>query len=200
MNDKRYFIYLNGYPGIGKLTIANELVKLIPNTKLYHNHLMIDPVAALLERDDPDYHKIRSSFRRHILRVISTSESTRNFNWIFTDARCTSPVGSEAAQDFELAAKQSGATFVPVALSCGLEENLRRTMTRAAAAAAAVDAKTTKTTKLTDTDLVCQVRQEEIMYQFGGREELQLDITHFTPFESAQKISQHLTSLSPQTQ
>lgn len=187
-HDMRYFIYLNGYPGIGKLTIANELARLIPNTKVYHNHLMIDPVAALVDRDDPEYHRIRSSFRRHILHVISTSESTRKLNWIFTDARCTSDIGSEAAQDFKLAAEQGGATFIPVALSCDLEENVRRTVTRAGV--------NPKTTKLTNPDLVCQVRQEEVMYQFGGREELQLDITHLSASEAAQKVSQHLKSLS----
>lgn len=184
----RYFIYINGYPGSGKLTIANELAKLIPDTKVYHNHLMIDPVAALVNRDDPEYDRIRSSFRRYILDVIATSESTGNFNWIFTDARCTSSIGSEAAQDYQLAAERRGVPFIPVALSCSLEENLQRTMTRAASI-------NNNTTKLTDPALVQKVRQEEVMYQFGGREELQLDITNLTASEAAQKISQHLKSL-----
>lgn len=86
--------------------------------------------------------------------------------WIFTDARSTSPVGAAAAQDYRLAAERRGVTFVPVALSCGLEENLRRVALRRAAGAAA--GSRTTTTKLTDLALVQQVRQEEVMYRFGG--------------------------------
>ncbi|KAK1766698.1 hypothetical protein QBC33DRAFT_83827 [Phialemonium atrogriseum] len=47
------YIYINGYPGVGKLTVAKELEKLIPGSKIYHNHLLIDPVAPLVERTSP---------------------------------------------------------------------------------------------------------------------------------------------------
>lgn len=53
-----YSIYINGYPGMGKLAVADALAKLIPRAKILHNHLMIDPVAALVDRDRPEYHAI----------------------------------------------------------------------------------------------------------------------------------------------
>jgi hypothetical protein len=68
-------LYLNGYPGVGKLTISRELLsvtsipvlnmtdedprKLIPNSRVFHNHLIIDPAGALFERDDPEYQPLR---------------------------------------------------------------------------------------------------------------------------------------------
>ncbi|KAH7202525.1 hypothetical protein BKA60DRAFT_163286 [Fusarium oxysporum] len=72
------FIYINGYPGIGKLTIAKELQQLLPNSKVYHNHLLIDPIDALVERSSPGYHEMRTGLRRYILNEIVTSKHTKD--------------------------------------------------------------------------------------------------------------------------
>ena len=63
------YIHINGYSGVGKLTIAKKIEKLIPNSKIYHNQLFIDTLASLVDRHSPHYHDIRSSFRRHILNI-----------------------------------------------------------------------------------------------------------------------------------
>lgn len=120
------YIYINSYPGVGKLTVAKELEKLIPGSKVYHNHLLIDPVAPLVERTSPHYHTIRASLRRHVLDIIATSEATQHVTWVFTDSRSSSPIGSAAAQDYENAAIKRGVPFVSVILQCELEENLKR--------------------------------------------------------------------------
>ena len=91
------FIYINGYPGVGKLTIAKELSyvslhisyvnqllayplcnrKVIANSKIFHNHLLIDPVAALFKRDMDEYQPLRKAlvrgFLERIFKVIVTS-------------------------------------------------------------------------------------------------------------------------------
>lgn len=59
------WIYINGYPGVGKLAIGQEVRKLIPKSKIFHNHLMIDPAAAIVDRGTPEYHEIRASIRQH---------------------------------------------------------------------------------------------------------------------------------------
>lgn len=43
------FVYINGYPGIGKLTVANELTKIVPSSEVIGNHSLIDPVARKYE-------------------------------------------------------------------------------------------------------------------------------------------------------
>ncbi|TDZ48443.1 hypothetical protein CTRI78_v008163 [Colletotrichum trifolii] len=98
-----YYIYINGYPGIGKLTVAKELQGLLPNSKVYHNRLLIDPIAPIVELED-----------------------VRRTTWIFTDSRSTSPSGATAAEDYQRAAEQRGAKFTPIMLHYDLEENLRR--------------------------------------------------------------------------
>lgn len=61
MVEVQPFIYINGFPGVGKLTIATELQKLLPSSKVINNHLLIDPVAAIHERSDPEYQPLRKA-------------------------------------------------------------------------------------------------------------------------------------------
>lgn len=41
-------IFIYGYPGVGKLTLAKELEK-ITNYKLFHNHLTVDFVSSIFD-------------------------------------------------------------------------------------------------------------------------------------------------------
>ncbi|KAK1252713.1 hypothetical protein MKX08_003900 [Trichoderma sp. CBMAI-0020] len=181
------YIYINGYPGIGKLTIAKELEKLIPNSKVYHNHLFIDPIAPLVDRDSPHYHDIRTSFRRHILNTIATSEATARTTWIFTDSRSSDPIGSTGAQDYENAANLRGALLIPIILHCEMAENLTRVMS---------EERGTGNTKLRDAATLENIRLKEDIYTFGGPYELKLDITNITASEAAEKIYEHLAEVT----
>ncbi|KAL6696351.1 hypothetical protein J3F84DRAFT_408184 [Trichoderma pleuroticola] len=185
------YIYINGYPGIGKLTIAKELEKLIPSSKIYHNHLFIDPVAPLVVRCSPHYQDIRTSFRRHILSTIATSEATQQFTWIFTDSRSSSLIGSMGAQDYKDAASIRGVPFISVILRCQLEENVTRILVEERGAGF--------NTKLTDPEVLKKIRQEEDIYTFGGPYELELDITNITPTGAAQKIYEHSVKATSMT-
>ena len=48
-------IYINAFPGTGKLTIARCLLTLFPKAILLDNHCLIDPVAAKYPREHPEY-------------------------------------------------------------------------------------------------------------------------------------------------
>lgn len=76
------FVYINGYPGIGKLTVANELThvrpsvlaaifvrltlvrKIVPSSEVIGNHSLIDPVARKYERWMPEYYPMRKAVVR----------------------------------------------------------------------------------------------------------------------------------------
>ncbi|KAI5365851.1 putative P-loop containing nucleoside triphosphate hydrolase [Septoria linicola] len=66
---RRPLVWINGFPGVGKLTIARELVKFYEqqDVVLIDNHQLIDPVAAKWKRDDPKYYTER---RRERLRAL----------------------------------------------------------------------------------------------------------------------------------
>ncbi|TDZ37383.1 hypothetical protein C8035_v007011 [Colletotrichum spinosum] len=178
------YIYINGYPGVGKLTVANELQGLLPDSRVYHHHLLIDPIAPIVERTSHNYQTIRTSLRRHVLNIIATADEVRYTTWIFTDSRSTSPCGATAAQDYKRAAEQRGARFIPIVLHCDLKENLRRMADEERISGG--------NTKLTDEDVLRKVREEEELYQFGGAYELQLDITTMRPAEVAKAIAEHI--------
>ena len=72
-------IYINGYPGVGKQTIARELMSILPYpVKLLDNHLLIDPVAALLDRSSPEYYPLQQRVRSTLLSAIAQSSELLN--------------------------------------------------------------------------------------------------------------------------
>jgi adenylylsulfate kinase-like enzyme len=49
-------LWLNGFPGTGKLTVAKALLETLGDRMIIiDNHQLIDPVAAKFSRDHPDY-------------------------------------------------------------------------------------------------------------------------------------------------
>ncbi|KAF4949036.1 hypothetical protein FGADI_9321 [Fusarium gaditjirri] len=182
------FIYINGFPGVGKLTIAKELQQLLPGSKVYHNHLLIDPIDALVERSSPGYHEMRTGLRRYILNAIATSEYTKDKTWIFTDAREASEAGEKGAKDYEAAARKRRVSFISIVLECEIEENIRRAINPMRSQS--VDA------KLTDEAILRLILENEAIYRFGDENELVLDVTKLSSNEAALRIKEHVNRLA----
>lgn len=51
-------VFLYGYPGVGKLTVANELAK-ITNFKVFHNHLTVDLLLSVFDFGTPEFIQLR---------------------------------------------------------------------------------------------------------------------------------------------
>lgn len=56
------YIWINGFPGVGKLTTALALQRTLDDAVLLDNHSLIDVVA--LPRDHPQYHVERKQARQ----------------------------------------------------------------------------------------------------------------------------------------
>ncbi len=61
-------IFIYGPPATGKLTVANELVK-ITNFKLFHNHLTVDLICSLFEWGGENYSKLNAKFRLEMFKA-----------------------------------------------------------------------------------------------------------------------------------
>src|SRR6478609_6185984 len=59
-------IFLYGPPATGKLTVAQELVKLT-GYKLLHNHLTVDLVSAFFDFESEQAQRLSSKFRLEML-------------------------------------------------------------------------------------------------------------------------------------
>ncbi|KAL8752771.1 MAG: hypothetical protein Q9199_005508 [Rusavskia elegans] len=179
------FIYINGYPGVGKYTIAKKLVKLLPNAKLLDNHLLIDPVAAVYDRSMPEYQWLRRRIRSSILNSIALSISLRDVTWIFTDSQSSSEVGKAAVTDYIHAAELRGSPIISIILSCATEENVLR-----------LGAADRRGTKLRDAKILLEIRKTEDLYRFGGETEIDIDVTELRPHHAAQAIYDFVRNVS----
>lgn len=78
---KPLIVYINGYPGVGKLSVARALwydcrfsartsgsyhpsSSLLPKAKLFDNHSLIDATAMIFDREMPEYRPLRQQMVR----------------------------------------------------------------------------------------------------------------------------------------
>lgn len=77
-------IWINGFPGTGKLTIATVLKTIDDKIILIGNRKMIDPVEARFTRDHPDYQKHRRAERETVFRRHVVAEDDEDRTIVFT--------------------------------------------------------------------------------------------------------------------
>lgn len=84
-------VWINGFPGTGKLTIANAIANLHGHDKtvVLDNHKLIDPVEATFPRGHPDYNKQRQIYRQAVLEENVCNSSHHNRLVIFTGKAST---------------------------------------------------------------------------------------------------------------
>jgi tRNA uridine 5-carbamoylmethylation protein Kti12 len=179
-------IHINGYPGSGKLTIARKLVDLLSpyNGKLVHNHLLIDPVGAVLPRSSPDYQPMRRALRSVIFDALAVSQDTAGSVFVFTDFQSGDDVGRGVMLEYREMAARRNCTFVPITVTCSKDENLRRL----------ASAERMLHRKLTDAELVTHLRDNAITHQWPKDDpfHMELDITALDADVVAHMILEHV--------
>lgn len=194
------YIYINGYPGIGKYAIAKELQKLIPNSKIYQNEWLLDPLEPL-KRKEMEHRDRRILLRRDILAIIPTSKETRNNTWIFTDTRCNNITDTIAATDYRDAAYLREAGFISVILTCDLEENVTRVLAEQREINNGEIPEPNTNIKLHNLILLHMLEEDQELYKFHDEcdLELEIDTTGMTPLAVAREISEKVAKLAADT-
>jgi len=77
-------IWINGFPGSGKRTVAMEIGALCPEALVLDNHKLIDPVEARIPRTHPDYQRERRAYRQAVLEEHVCNAATLSQLVIFT--------------------------------------------------------------------------------------------------------------------
>lgn len=77
-------IWINGFPGAGKLTVARELGALDERIKVIDNHQLIDPVEARFSRSQPEYQPARKQERQRAFAQWVLSEQHLGRTIVFT--------------------------------------------------------------------------------------------------------------------
>ncbi|CAI7624617.1 unnamed protein product [Penicillium glandicola] len=181
-------VHLNGFPGVGKLTIARYLIKQPPSAKLVHNHLLINPADAVLHRTQPGYQSLRRRIRSSIFSALTDEPATFDTTYIFTDFQSDDELGSAVCAEYLATAEARRAALVPILLFCDEETNMQRL----------VSSDRELHAKLTDVELVTKFRRGDV-YRFAGHSNyLELDVSNFTPEEAAKRICEHLGRVCPE--
>ncbi|GJJ12645.1 hypothetical protein Clacol_006889 [Clathrus columnatus] len=172
------WIYFNGSPGVGKLTIAKQLRDLIPGSKVIHNHLVIELCLGAFERGSQEYEDLRKAVRNEVLSAISTSEKGRETTYIFTGSHgADTSVGPMIARQHSDHAKAQNIPFISVIMTCEEEEHLRRVTS--------ADRKF----KLNDIDSLKKTVSSGELFAFQCEYEINpLDVTNLSPLEGAKVI------------
>ncbi|KAJ5494159.1 hypothetical protein N7463_010246 [Penicillium fimorum] len=183
-------IYLNAFPGAGKLTVAQHLVARVAhsaNIKLVHNHLLINPADAVLHRTQPGYQSLRHALRAAVFASLTTEPETFNTTYLFTDFQTKNEQGASVCAEYAQAAKDRGCLLIPVVLTCNEDENIKRI----------TQSDREKHAKLMDVELLKTFRKGSV-FEFSDRKEfLKIDVTHLEPEEVARIIWEHALTFHP---
>ncbi|KAK2758672.1 hypothetical protein FQN54_003362 [Arachnomyces sp. PD_36] len=173
-------VWINGFPGSGKLTIATAIAQLHEPAVVLDNHKLIDPVEARCPRTHPDYNKERRLYRQAVLDEFVCDETTLSKLVIFTDFQSSNELGRDVAMEYRDAARRSGRPFIPVYLTCDMDANVQRI--------ASLERVDSGTKKLTDAQQLQALRGRCELFRFDECPSFTVDSTHLPPLEAAAKI------------
>ncbi|KAJ5242165.1 uncharacterized protein N7469_000492 [Penicillium citrinum] len=174
-------IWINGFPGSGKLTVAKVFKQLTSDdTIILDNHQLIDPVEARFPRLHPEYQKERHLYRQAVFKEHVYNKANLSKIVVFTDFQSNNELGRDTATEYKICAMESGRVFLPVYLICDLNTNLKRVNT--------IERIDSGTKKLTNVELVKNLRWKCDLFRFDDCPGLTLDSTGASPLEIASKI------------
>jgi hypothetical protein len=129
-------IYLIGFAGVGKYTIAKAIAEMMAWTlepcKIVDNHYVLNPIFNLIAQDGvtPLPAQVWDAAMQVRLAVLATIEhvSPKDWNFVFTNELTEDSDGSNLMLYSQIlkVAEARGARFVPVRLWCDLEEHVSR--------------------------------------------------------------------------
>jgi hypothetical protein len=188
------FIYLFGFAGSGKLTIAKEIAERW-DCVLVDNHHVNNVIFALIDIDQHGEGQLPDAVWDHVMRVRQAAmDAIRALarprrNFVFTN-ELIEGVDRHAVFFHDIAelAKDRGAYLLPVRLHVDADELARRI----------ASPEREEKLKLTNPDVALEKAQNEEVFRPEGHDYMDLDVTSLEPAESAQRILAELERrLSP---
>jgi len=125
-----FLLLLNGFPGVGKLTLARNLSTLLgqdkdgPQVRLLDNHLLIDPVSAIEPERTPYHYELRKAFRDVAFSALKNLPG--KVVMLMTDCLSETVEGRTQFEEYLGVALARGCTMVVCNLVCGEQENKQR--------------------------------------------------------------------------
>lgn len=184
---KNTFIYLIGFPGTGKYTIAREICRQAEDFRLVDNHLINNPVFSLIAADGitPLPQQVWDNTEKIWNVVLDTivNISPADYSFVFTNALLQSNPADRGwlLQLQDMAENKRNGIFVPVRLACAVEELKKRIVNN--------DRKIRM--KTIDPLAPQRYAQHEEVLRVEHKNLLNLDVTHLNPETAATAILNH---------
>lgn len=189
MINNGFLLHLNAFPGTGKLTVAREIAQW-KNTQLIDNHMINNSVFALVRENASDtLPEDVWGYTQRIRDVVldaMVNIAKPEFNFVMTNCfyqEDTSDV--QIYSQIKEAAQKSGRSYIPILLTCDLEEHERRI----------TNEDREKNLKMRDASQLKSMRDEFSLCGKDHANALVLDITDLQPHETAQKIRTHVSKV-----
>ena len=177
-------IHINGYPGVGKLTIAKILSEKL-GARLLDNHSIYNVALALTEFKSPEYYDTIRAVREIAYKRVL--EVPAGIPVILTNAHSTKTAWGNECWDAVIdLARARGAKLLIVVLECSLEENARRIQ--------GLDREAKR--KPRDPAIYRGNAEGRPLLDRGGDHLLRLEVTDLEAEESASRIEEWVLSVS----
>jgi shikimate kinase len=171
-------VNLNGWPGVGKLTTARELSKLINGTVL-DNHTILNVGNAVARQASPEFYAVVRAVRAVAFDAIL--KLPRSVPVILTNVVARGGARGfleENWQSVVALAKARNCDLFSVILTCSAVENARRL--------AAPDRRLVG--KLQDAGLLVELTQTRTLFDDGAKFRMRIDNSNLSPTETAARI------------
>lgn len=190
MNLTNTIIYLFGFAGTGKYTVAKELSK-VTGAKLVDNHLINNPIFSVIRADGitklPETVWEKTwAIRKIVLQAIETL-SPPEFSFVFTNQLCNEdPDDHLLYQEICDLAEKRGSLFIPVRMLCDVHERVKRIVSD--------DRK--ERMKCIDPNEATDSEARFTVFTPTHKNTLTLDVTAISPSEAVRIIHTHIATLA----
>jgi hypothetical protein len=180
-------VNLIGFPGVGKLTIAKEIVTQCSDFVLVDNHLINNPVFSVVKADGktplPAEIWVKVSQIRAIVLETMERLAPSHLSFVMTNFAVENEDDKVECHKIEAVAAQRGGQYFPVILTCDVEENRRRI----------VSPERGPNLKSIDPDEPNRLQKGTPLLRFEGhRNRIHMDVTHMQPADAAKRILQEV--------
>ena len=175
-------ININGWPGVGKLSVVERLRQGIGG-RLLDNHTIFNVALSLCEFGTPEFFEMVRAVRK--IAFTAVTNLPLSIPVVLTSAYANTPFGRENWTAIRDMANARASPLCNIVLDCSLDENLRRLQAPGRAALR----------KLTDPEPLIRSRQNAELLADGGDYLLRCDATELTPEEAACRIEDWLGNL-----